>query len=182
MRITTLQVAIAVAGLLGLSGVAQATTPNPTYTYEFEATGSNPTVFNNSTITIDGSEVTGFSFYDTDLSSTPYTTGIELENDVTSYDTSGWSGEFEVSTGFSLGVESALIPVGQVFTATGDSMDESSAGPDPLANGVWTYQAAGVPDGTSTFPLLLGVLAALAGIIHYSNANRPRALALVRSK
>jgi hypothetical protein len=180
MKITNLRVALGVAGLLGLGGMAQASVPvELTDTYVFEATGKSTTIFNGSTITIDGKGLNGvssFSFVDTALSSTPYTSGSTEEDFIINYGPKGWVGGFNV-----------LIPVEPIgepdptvdFTATGISMSEVTfKQPDPLATGTWTLEpAVSAPDASSTFPMLLGVLAALAGV-HY--CNRPRVLALAR--
>lgn len=171
---TKLTVALAVSGLLGLAGVAHAIVSEPTYTYEFEGI-DGPDIFNNSTITIDGSGVTAFSFFDTDLGATPFTSGSEWMNYVVSYDTSGWTGDYEVAIEPVFTVLPAVSFEFPVFEATGDSMDEFNGGLDPYTYGTWTLVSA--PDASSTFPLLLGVLAALAGV-HY--CNRPRVLALAR--
>jgi hypothetical protein len=174
MKNTKLTIALAISGLLiGLNSAKAFIVVSPTYTYEFEAAASEPTVFNGSTITIDGTGagVTAFSFYDTDLSSSPFTTAEATGvNAITSYDATGWTGEFEVGPEFPY-----------VFDATGDSMDEFSVldiEADPFANGVWYNAAAGVPDASNTFLMLLGGLATLVGV-HF--CNRSRVLAFARS-
>jgi hypothetical protein len=173
MKNTKLTIAFAISGLLiGLNSAKAFIVVSPTYTYEFEASSNQPTVFNGSTITIDGTGagVTAFSFYDTDLSSSPFTTAVVNPiNAITSYNATGWTGEFEVGPQFPY-----------IFDATGDSMDEYSVldvEADPFAGGVW-YNVAGVPDASGTFSMLLGGLAALVGV-HF--CNRSRVLAFARS-
>jgi hypothetical protein len=186
MKITNLKIAIGVAGLLGLGGMAQAVVPvEPTETYMFTAYPDNTTIFNGSTITIDGTGwggVVSFDFLDSDLGdgSTDYTWGFIKKDWICSYDSTGWSGKFEVLVPLAPIPELASIGSSDFaeFTATGDSMDEKTkyCGEyygDPFAAGTWTP----VPDASSTFPMLLGVLAMLAGI-HY--CNRPPVLALAR--
>jgi len=168
MKLTNLTVALGVAGLLALGGVAHAfIAVSPTDTYEFTAAPGYTNAFNGSTITINGAGVTAFSFYDREISPTPFTTPIAVfDNNITFYDRTGWWGEFTVGPDFPY-----------VFDATGNSMDEyvfapAVVGADPP--GTWTY----VPDASSTFTLLLGVMAALVGFHH---CNRPqRVLALVQ--
>jgi hypothetical protein len=173
MKMTKLTIALAVSGFLGLASLAHAMLVSPVSpdTYVFEAAPGYTTAFNGSTITIAEfpagpypwepawDAVIGYDFIDTDLNPTTYSSDIVPYNTVTSYDTTGWVGEFDVDVGN-----------GVTFDATGTSLDASFA-PDPP--GTWTY----VPDASSTFPMLLGVLAALAGV-HY--CNRPRVLALAR--
>jgi len=165
MKMTKLTVALAISGFLGLGSVAHAIIAVSGDTYVFEANSDipdNPTIFDGSTITIDwtGDDgVASFNFVDTDLPGSPFTSGYESVNSVTSYDKTGWSGDFQVSIG------------SYDFEATGSEMIETTLEVEPSASGTWTY----VPDASSTFPMLLGVLAALAGV-HY--CNRPRVLAL----
>jgi len=187
MKITNLQVAIGVVGLLGLGGVAQAfIVTEPTDTYVFEATGKSTSIFDGSTITIDKdgfNGVSAFSFVDTALSSTPYTSGAIEEDFIINYGSKGWMGAFNVS--IPVDVEPSIAGANRIerpetvdFTATGISLSEVTLNqPDPLAVGTWTLEpAVSAPDASSTFPMLLGVMAALVGV-HYS--NRPR-LALAR--
>jgi hypothetical protein len=188
MKITNLQVAIGVVGLLGLGGVAQAfIVTEPTDTYVFEATGKSTSIFDGSTITIDKdgfNGVSAFSFVDTALSSTPFTSGAKDEDFIINYGSKGWAGVFNVS--IPLEIEPSIAGAGSIerpetvdFTATGISLSEVTLNqPDPLAVGTWTLEnpAVSAPDASSTFPMLLGVMAALVGV-HY--CNRPR-LALAR--
>jgi hypothetical protein len=183
MKTTKLTVALAVSGFLGLAGMAHAVIvfPLPPDTYVFEAAPGYTTAFNGSTITIDGYPagpwpwepsfyfVSAYDFIDTDLNPTTYTSdgsGSVLVNSVTNYDTTGWVGDFQVN-----------VAPDVTFEATGSSMDLISANLPPVnldPPGTWTY----VPDASSTFPMLLGVMAALVGFHH---CNRPRVLALARS-
>ena len=177
MKIAKLTVALAVAGLLGLGGMVHAVVVEPVSpdTYVFEAAPGYTTAFNGSTITIAefpagpwpwepaSDAVIGYDFVDTDLNPTTYSSDIVPYNTVTSYDTTGWVGEFDVDVGNGVTFEAIGGP--------GTSSLDVSFAPDPP--GTWTY----VPDASSTFPMLLGVLAALAGV-HY--CNRPRVLALAR--
>ena len=179
MKIAKLTVALAIAGLLGLGGMAHAVVVEPVSpdTYVFEAAPGYTTAFNGSTITIAefpagpwpwepaSDAVIGYDFVDTDLNPTTYSSDIVPYNTVTSYDTTGWVGEFDVDVGN-----------GVTFDATGTSMDEYPTGSAVVGGdppGTWTY----VPDASSTFPMLLGVMAVLFGA-HY--CNRPRVLALAR--
>jgi hypothetical protein len=187
MKITNLKVAIGMAGLLGVASMAHAYTivPEPTDTYTFTAAKGFSTDFNGSTITIDGKGpggVSSFSFFDSALSSTPYTSGDIKADLILAYGSLGWAGVFDVS--IPLGVEPALVGDSKIeksdslqFTATGISLDAVTTY-DPLALGIWTLDpAVGVPDAPNTFLLLLGVLAALTGV-HY--CNRPLVLAPAR--
>jgi len=163
MKTTKLTVLLAVAGFLGLASVTHAlvVVPFPAETYVFEAAPGYTTAFNGSMITIDGypagpypwepgaSYVIGYDFVDTDVSPTAYSSGTVLNDNITSFDTSGWVGDFTVDVGS-----------GITFDATGTSLDEYSAGAAVDPPGTWTY----VPDASATFPLLLGGLAALAGL------------------
>jgi len=178
MKMTKLTVALAVSGLLGLASRGHArivpaiVSPD---TYVFEAAPGYTNAFNGSTITIaeftyDQSHtwdaVSAYDFVDTGLNPTTYSgSDIFGSSLVTSYDMSGWVGEFDVNVGS-----------GVTFEAIGgpgiSSMDATFAADPP---GTWTY----VPDASSTCRLLLGVVAALAGV-HYR--SRPRVLALARRR
>jgi hypothetical protein len=180
MKIAKLTVALAVAGLLGLGGMVHAVVVEPVSpdTYVFEAAPGYTTAFNGSTITIAefpagpwpwepaSDAVIAYDFVDTDLNPTTYSSDLVPDNTVTSYDTTGWVGEFDVDVGS-----------GVTFDAIGgpgtSSMSETTLALDPSASGTWTY----VPDASGTFPMLLGVVAALAGVQY---CNRPRVLALAR--
>ena len=179
MKMTKLTVALAVSGLLGLASRGHArivpaiVSPD---TYVFEAAPGYTNAFNGSTITIaeftyDQSHtwdaVSAYDFVDTGLNPTTYSgSDIFGSSLVTSYDMSGWVGEFDVDVGS-----------GVTFDAIGgpgtSSMSETTLALDPSASGTWTY----VPDASGTFPMLLGVVAALAGVQY---CNRPRVLALAR--
>jgi hypothetical protein len=186
MKMTKLTVALAVSGFLGLASVAHAiTTPTPVSldTYVFTADpDSDNTDFNGSTITIGEypagpdtwDAVTAFSFYDRYVSTTPFTSGYASGSDVTSYGPTGWEGNFWVA--ISGNVDWKLFSDGFEFDAHGgpDYLDAGALDP----SGTWTYEpAVSAPDASSTFPMLLGVMAALMGA-HY--CNRPRVLALAR--
>ena len=183
---TKLTVALAISGFLGLAGMAHAIyapTPVSLDTYVFTADlNSDNTDFNGSTITIGEypagpytwDAVTAFSFYDRYVSATPFTSGYASWGDVTSYGPTGWVGNFNVMISGNVGWK--LFSDGFEFNAQGgpDSLDAGALDP----SGTWTYEpAVGAPDASSTFPMLLGVMAALMGA-HY--CNRPRVLALVR--
>jgi len=174
-----LSVVLAVSGtFLALAGMAQASgviTPTITDTYVFEASAGQTNIFNGSSVTISnlgssGQDGVSFSLVDTDLRSTPFT-GNEVAAAITSYDTTDWTGSFGADFG------------PNQFTVTGnpDSIDETTIALgvvlDPLANGTWTYVPVAVPDAASTFPLLLGILALLAGTRY---CNRPPVPALAR--
>jgi hypothetical protein len=173
MKATKLTVSLAVSGLLGLASLAQAVVVLPVSpdTYVFEAAPGYTTAFNGSTITVAefpagpypwepaSDSVIGYDFVDTDLNPATYSSDIVPYNTVTSYDTSGWVGDFQVN-----------VAPGVTFEATGSSMDLiNPALPEINLDppGTWTY----VPDVSSTLPLLLGVMAALVGLHH---CNRPR--------
>jgi hypothetical protein len=173
MKMTKLAIALAVSGFLGLGSLAHAfivITPASPDTYVFEAAPGYTTAFNGSTITIaeypagpyTWDAVTAYDFIDTDLSPTTYSSDNVGYGLVTSYDTTGWVGDFQVT-----------VAPDVTFEATGTSMDLiGSVSVDPP--GTWNY----VPDASSTFPMLLGVMAMLVGFHH---CNRPRpVLARVR--
>jgi hypothetical protein len=144
-------------------------------TYVFEAAPSYTTAFNGSTITIAefpagpypwepaADSVIAYDFVDTDLNPTTYSSDLVPYNTVTSYDTTGWVGEFDVNAGSGVTFEAIGGP--------GVSSMNASFAPDPP--GTWTL----VPDSSSTFPMLLGVVAAL---VRFHHCNRPRVLALAR--
>jgi hypothetical protein len=182
MKITNLKIALGVAGLLGLGSAAHAQLPIVTgsspETFEFTANAGQFNIFNGSTITIETfisipdhfDKVITFDFVDTDLIGSPFSTGVIELNDVSAYGPTGWTGVFEFVT-----------PAGGSaagFTATEDSISEEPLlgipEPDPRAVGTWVR----VPDASGTFPLLLGVVAALIGVHHY-NCPRP---ALARAR
>jgi hypothetical protein len=102
MNMARLTVAFGVAGLfLGLAGMGDFTVLAQSDTYEFTADSGQNTHFNGSTITIDGTGPTGvasFSFYDTSVSLTPFTSGTVETEYVEDYNASGWDGLFVVRT------------------------------------------------------------------------------------
>jgi hypothetical protein len=163
MKFNKCLIAVAVLGMsLSLVGSAHATIAEPqTYTYTFTASSGLATNLNGSTITIDsiGAGVSAFDFlFDgSSFSSTsPYTA---LEDSITSYDASGWDGNFDVSVD------------GQSFEAvgTGDPVDgvngSLTVNSDPV--GVWAGPLADtVPDSSSTAYLLLGGLGVMVGVYH----------------
>jgi hypothetical protein len=158
-------IALVVAGLfLGLGALADVQTD----TYVFTEDPDSGTAFNGSTITIDGTGagVTAYSFMDTDISPTPFTSAVGIENNsVTSYGTTGWSGDFNFYA------SDGSFEV--IFDATGTSMDGTLLGAAVDPPGTWAL--VGAPDASSTFPLMLGVLGILAGAYR---CNRPRVAAL----
>lgn len=176
MKATRLTNALAVSGFLGLASLGHAVVVSLSSpdTYIFTAAPGYTTAFNGSTLTIAtvtggggnfiGDDITAYNFIDTDLNPTTYGSD-NVYSPITSYDTTGWVGEFVLDVGS-----------GVTFDATGTSMDEYSgdtavAGGDPP--GTWTM----VPDASSTFPLLLGILAAVVG---YHQCNRQQILASAR--
>jgi len=175
MNLTTISklikptLAVAVSALFfGAGGAAYAiVSVSPTDTYVFTAAAGYETNYNGSSITIDGtgsSGVSSFTFYDNGVIATP--TGFGANESITSYDATGWEGYFY--TGTSFGEAAAIGGYG-----TNDSMDIYNVDPP----GTWNYTPAGVPDGSSTLPLLLGTLLALAGVPFW---HRPRVAALAR--
>jgi hypothetical protein len=169
MQITKLTIVLGIAGLLGSSSAVQAQTD----TYIFTAAPDYTTAFNGSTITIDGTGagVTAFSFYDVDFSPVPYSgPGLVVDNNILSYNTTGWTGEFTIIPDPSF-----------IFGATGTSMDGGFTSPPLLVDppGTWANINVSAPDASSTFPLLMGVLAALAGVHFY---QRPRVVAVAADK
>ncbi|MGP8198760.1 MAG: hypothetical protein ACLQU4_04575 [Limisphaerales bacterium] len=173
MKATKLMLALTVSGFIGVASVAHAVIVFPVSpdTYVFEAAPGYTTAFNGSTITIAEfpagpypwepawDSVIGFDFIDTDLNPTTYSGDLVPYNVVTSYDATGWVGDFQVN-----------VAPEVTFEATGSSLDLIDASLPSISldpPGTWTN----VPDASSTFPLLLGVMAALVGLHH---CNRPR--------
>jgi hypothetical protein len=133
-----------------MGGTGVSTLLAQTDTYVFTAAIGQDQDFNGSTITIDGlntigapltSGVTAFTFYDTALGSTAFTSGTVAFDIVLNYDIYGWVGEFAVITGPGLGFEVSKT---------------NFYGPGGAAAGTWAYvPAAGpVPDDSWTLPLL----------------------------
>jgi len=119
---------------------------SPQYTYTFE--GSSPSVFDGSTITIDNTGGSGVVSFDID----GYTSYLTLLNEnISTYAQSGWSGDFKIYVGSAWDID-----------ATGTSLEIYNADIHNLVSGTWS-----VPDESSTFPLLLSVLGALAGASGY---------------
>jgi hypothetical protein len=147
--------------------VGALTTHAQTYTYEFAASAGQYAGFDGSTITIDTGGVESFSFFDNGFfynSSNPMTSaGFTTANNITSYDSSGWTGEYDPFDPF----------IG--FDATGTSMSDFAVDPSdpPLsyaesATGTWTTIAylaptGSIPDTAGTFWLLMGGMALLGG-------------------
>lgn len=172
-------IALATSGLLfgGSAAIAAGSTgggDQPYETFQFEAAQGQPDVFNGSTLYITnlgsgGQDGVGVVMVDTDLGTTPITDSFDTSG-ITSFDSTGWSGEFSFGTG------------SYEFTLNGspDSIDRTPIEPtglDPFSGGVWVaINPSPAPDASSTFPLLLGVLGALAGVYH---CNRLRIPALV---
>jgi VPDSG-CTERM motif len=144
--------------------------PTPTYfTYTFEADAGQPTGANGSWITIENNggtfTLTDWNLIDTDpFDLTPLNSSVSLNpspgiSDITSADSSGWSGQFWVvvfgwpSPETQFGGYANIISIPFLPPVTGVSA--GSGGTSVVnAQGAWQYTPAGVPDGGATLGLL----------------------------
>jgi hypothetical protein len=166
MNMTKFAAALALSGFLGLSAASHA----ETITYEFTADPGDDTVFNGSTITIDGTGANGvstFTFIGFGDEPGSVLTAVDgdgggpfWDDNINSYGLAGWSGQYM-----------SLFYLSMEWIPTGNSMYEEIFwdGDSAFAYGTWST----VPDACGTFPLLLAALAALAAVRH---CHRPPVL------
>ena len=152
MRTLKLTVTISLVALAARTASAITPVTPPPQTYMFTADPDFTTVYNGSTITLQGtSSTTGIALVDWNLLSSSSPTSVNKTNsNVTSqafsfYDSSTFYGSFEI-TGFA---------PGEVFDGSNDAINggflQRSADPP----GVWNaVPAAGVPDSGSALQLL----------------------------
>jgi hypothetical protein len=156
MTIAKVSATVTIAGfILALGTTSRATIPTfvagPTETYEFIASGDNPTNFNGSTVTIDGTGIGGIASFDLYDDGVQYT-GSGTYGSVISYNTSGWDGGFNFSI-----PSTELSASGTADYGSGDSLTIGYA--DPPGN--WNLVTTTVPDAGSTFEMLLAGVAAM---------------------
>jgi len=166
MKMARFTVSLGIMGLfLGLGGLGGSTGLAQTDTYVFTATAGQNEDFNGSTITVDGTGANGvsaFSFYDTALSSTPFTSGTVESDAVHSYSTSGWDGTFAVSV------------AGNLLFATTTNFNLGLP-PVVTSSGTWAYEPAGgsVPDESNTFSLLAAGVGAMVVWLNHIRSKSP---------
>jgi hypothetical protein len=173
MKIAKLSAAAVLTGLIASLGTAARA---QTDTYVFTATAGQPTTFDGSTITIDGTgpEATGtfatggpivsFDFLDNGAS---FTSGsFSGSPDIVAYNSTGWQGGFNLVSG------GMFIQVSADFGGGKDSISisESDVPADPP--GSFTLVPTGVPDASSTFQMLLAGMGAMGA--YHRNRTRSK--------